>query len=119
MELYVHSSVDLSWGCACRLYDEWTLAYPEYSTTSNAVMKTAQASNSDSQATAEVEESSLPNCPVPQGLAAEEGGPNITTPAVGSERGINRDYNRIPDSMDSDPGLEDLVRKISQHYVSY
>jgi len=64
MELYVRSSSDLSWGCACRLYDEWTLVYPEYSTTSNTLMKTAQASSSDSQATAEFEESSLPNSPV-------------------------------------------------------
>ena len=62
MELYVHSSSDSSWGCARRLLEEWTLAFPEYSTTANALMKrvrliksrpkTAQASNS--QATAEV-----------------------------------------------------------------
>ena len=69
MELYVHSSNDPSWGCARRLLEEWAVAFPEYSTTSNALMKrvrliksrpkTTQVSNSDLQATAEVEESSL------------------------------------------------------------
>jgi len=85
MELYVHSRNDPSWGCARRLLEEWTLAIPEYSTTSNALMKrvrliksrpmTTQVSNSDSQATAEVEVSSLPNSPAQRGLAAREGGP--------------------------------------------
>ena len=61
MELYVYSSSDPSRGCARRLLEEWTLAFPEYSTTANALMKrvrliksrpmTTQTSNSDSQAT--------------------------------------------------------------------
>ena len=64
----------------------------DVSTTSNDLMKRVrliksrpmmtQASNSDSQATAEVE---FYSSPAPQELAAGEGGPNITTPAVGSE----------------------------------
>ena len=95
MELYVYSSSDHSWGCARRLLEEWTLAFPEYSTTASALMKrvrliksrpmTTQMSNSDSQATAEAEESSLPNSPAPKGLVAGESGPYITTFAVGSE----------------------------------
>ena len=59
MEFYVHSSNDPSRGCARRLLGEWTLAFPEYPTTSNALMKrmrliksrpkTTQVSNSDLQ----------------------------------------------------------------------
>ena len=77
-----------------RLLELWTLNFPEYSITSNALMKrvrliksrpvTAQTSSSGSEATAEVEESSLPNPSVPRGTI-EIGGesPNITTSAVG------------------------------------
>ncbi len=125
MELYVHSSNDPSRGCACRLLEEWTLAFPEYSTTSNALMKrvrliksrpkTTQVSNSDSQATAEVEESSLPNSPAQRGLVAGEGGPYITTTAVGTEgepTGAPTEPQGESEeaSMDSDPDLEELVR---------
>ena len=39
MELYKHSSSDPSRGCARRLLELWTLNFPEYSTTSNALMK--------------------------------------------------------------------------------
>ena len=129
MELYVCSSSDPSWCCVRRILEEWTLAFPEYSTTANALMKrvrliksrpkTAQASNS--QATVEVEESSLPNSPAPRELAAEEGGPNLTTSAVGS-KGEPTGTPTYPQgeseevSMDSDPGLEELVRKVDQHY---
>ena len=69
MELYEWSNRDASRGCARRLLEAWTLTYPEYSTTSNALMKRvrliksrpamAQTSNSDSQAAAEVEETDL------------------------------------------------------------
>ena len=129
MELYVHSSSDSSWGCVRRLLEEWTLAFPEYSTTANVLMKrvklikshpkTAQASNS--QATAEGEGSSLPNSPATRGLVAEESGPNITTSAVGSEgelTGTSKDPQGESEevSMDSDLGLEELVRKVNQHY---
>ena len=38
MELYVHSSNDQSRGCARRLLEEWTLAIPEHSTTSNILI---------------------------------------------------------------------------------
>ena len=132
MELYERSNSDPSRGCARRLLEAWTLTYPEYSTTSNALMKrvrliksrpeTAQSSNSDSQATAEVEESSLPNSPVPRGSReAGEGGPNITTSAVGTDG----DPVGVPpepqgeseeESMDSDPDLDEIVRKVDHHY---
>ena len=120
MELYVYSSSDPSQGCAHRLLEEWTLAFPEYSTTANALMKrvrliksrpmTTQTSNSDSQATAEADESSLPNSPAPQGLAAGEGGPYITGSAVGSEgepTGTPTDPQGESEEvcMASDPGL--------------
>ena len=55
------------------------------------------------------------------GLAAEEGGPNITTSAVGSD-GEPTGTPTYPQgeseevSMDSDPGLEEVVRKVDQHY---
>ena len=131
MELYVYSSSDPFRGCARRLLEEWTLAFPEYSTTANALMKrvrliksrpmTTQTSNSDLQATAEAEESSLPNSPAPQGLAAGEGGPDITTSAVGSEgeptgtpTGPQGESEEV--CMDSDPGLEEIVEKVAQHY---
>ena len=125
----MHSSSDSSRGCARRLIEEWTLAFPDYSTTANALMKrvklikshpkTAQASNS--QATAEVEGSCLPNSPATRGLAAEESGPNITTSAVGSEgelTGTPTDPQGESEevSMDSDLGLEELVRKVNQHH---
>ena len=74
MELYKWSNRDSSQGCARRLFEARTLTYPECSTTLNALMKwvslikscpaTAQTSNSDLHATADVEESSLPNSPV-------------------------------------------------------
>ena len=64
MELYEHSNSDSSWGCTRRLLVLWTLNFPEYSTTSNALMKsvrlinfrpmTAQTSSSGLEATAEV-----------------------------------------------------------------
>ena len=83
MELYKHSSIDPSLGCARRLLELWTLNFPEYSTTSNALMKRvrliksrplmAQMSSSGSEATAEVEESSLPN-PQYQGETSRLGG---------------------------------------------
>jgi len=122
VELYVLSSNDLSWGCARRLLEEWALAFPEYSTTSNALMKrvrliksrpkTTQVSNSDLQATAEVEDSSLPNSPAQRGLAAGEGGPYITTSAVRSEgepTGTPTEPQGESEeaSMDSDPDLEE------------
>ena len=131
MEFYVHNSNDQSRGCAHRLLGEWTLAFPEYPTTSNALMKrvrlirsrpkTTQVSNSDSQATAVVEESSLPNSPAQRGLAAGEGGPYITTTAVGSEgepTGTPTEPQGESEeaSMDSDPDLEELVRKVDHHY---
>ena len=84
MELYEHSSSDPSRGCARRLLELWTLNFPEYSTTSNALMKrvrliksrpvTAQTSSSGSEATAEIEESSLLNPPVPRGTIETGGG---------------------------------------------
>ena len=131
MKLYVYSSSDPSRGCARRLLEEWTLAFPEYSTTANALMKRVrlikscpmmtQTSNSDSQATAEAEDSSLPNFPAPKGLAAGEGGPYITTSAVGSEgeptgtpTGPQGESEKV--CMDSDPGLEELVEEVDQHY---
>ncbi len=130
MELYVYSSSDPSQGCAHRLLEEWTLAFPEYSTTANALMKRVrliksrpmmtQMSNSDSQATAEAEESSFPNSPAPKGLAAGEGSPYITTSAVGSEgeptgtpTGPQGESEEV--CMDFDPGLEELVEKVNQH----
>ena len=39
MELYVYSSSDPSRGCARRLLEEWTLAFPEYSTITNNMVK--------------------------------------------------------------------------------
>ena len=131
VELYVYSSSAPSRGCACRLLEEWTLAFPAYSTTANALMKkvrlitsrpmTTQTSNSDSQATAEAEESSLPNSPAPQGLTAGEGGPHIIASAVGSEgepTGTPTDPQGESEEvcMDSDPGLGELVEKVDQHY---
>ena len=131
MELYVYSSSDPSRGCARRLLEEWTLAFPEYSTTANALMKrvrliksrpmTTQTSNSDSQATAEADERSLPNSPAPQGLTAGEGGPYITGSAVGSEgepTGTPTDPQGESEEvcMDFDPALEELVEKVDQHY---
>ena len=134
MELYVYSSSDPSWGCARRLLEKWTLAFPEYSTTENALMKrvrliksrplTTQTSSSDSQATAEAEESSLPNSPAPKGLATGEGGLYITTSAVGSEgeptetpTGPQGESEEV--CMDSDPSLEELVKKSSNTTASY
>ena len=81
MEHYVRSSSDPSQDCVLTLLEMGTLAFPEYSNTANALMKRARltkASNSDSQTTAEVEESSLRNSVAPKGVAAGEGGPNIT-----------------------------------------
>ncbi len=79
-----------------------------------------QVFNSDSQATAEVEESSLPNSPAPKGLEAGEGGPYITISAMGSEgeptgtpTGPQGKSEEV--SMDSDPDLEELVRNVDQH----
>ena len=80
-----------------------------------------QTSNSDSQATAEAEENSLPNSPAPQGLAAGEVGPYTTTSAVGSEgepigtpTGPQGESEEV--CMDSDTGLEEMVEKVDQHY---
>ena len=81
--------------CVWRLLELWTLSFPEYSTTSDALMKrvrlnksrpvTMQTSSSGLDATAEVEKSSLLNSPVPRGAIETEGGsPNITTSAVGT-----------------------------------
>ena len=39
MELYERSNCDPSWDCVRRLLEAWTLTCPEYSTTSNALMK--------------------------------------------------------------------------------
>ena len=132
MELYKHSSSDPSWGCARRLLKLWTLNFPEYSTTSNALMKRvrliksrpvkAQTSSSGLEATAEVEDSSLPNPPVPRGTI-EPGGesPNITTSAVGND-GDPSGEKPAPqgepkeESMDSAPDLDELVRKVEHHY---
>ena len=85
MELYVCSSSDPSRGCAHRLLEEWTVAFAEYSTTANALMKRvrliksrpkmAQASNS--QATAEVEERSLRNSPAPWDLQLKRVAPTL------------------------------------------
>ena len=110
-----------STGCAKRRLELWTLNFPEYSTTSNALMKRVrliksrlvmvQTSSSGSEATAEVEESSLPNPPVPRGTI-ETGGesPNITTSAVGSAGDPPREEPASQgepeeESMDSDPDL--------------
>ena len=83
--------------------------------------KTTQVSNSDLQATAEVEESYLPNSPAQRGLAAGEGGPYITTTAVGSEGDLTGSPTEPQAeseeaSMNSDPDLEELVRKVNHHY---
>ena len=129
MRLYEFSSGDSSQGCARRLLGLWTLNYPEYPTTSNALMKrlrliksrpeTAQPPTSGSQASPECEESSLPNSPAPRGTGVE--GPAITPP----REGIAGDPTGIPvtpqgepeeESMDSDPDLEELVQKVDQHY---
>ena len=107
----------------------WTLTYPEYSTTSNGLMKrvrliksrptTAQMSNSDSQAAADVEVSSLPNSPVPRGnlFESREGGSNITTSAVGTEGPeVPPQGEPEEESRDFNPDLDELVKKVDHHY---
>ena len=129
MELYERSNADPSRGCARRLLEAWTLTYPEYSTTSNALMKrvrliksrpvTTQMPNSDSLATAEVEESSLPNPPVPRGPEAGGSGPNITTSAVGATRdpvGSSPQGEPEEEPVDSSPDLDELVKQVVHHY---
>ena len=105
MELYVHSSNDPSRGCARRLLEEWSLprvlhhikcSNEERVRLIKSRPKTTQVSNSDPQATAEVEESSLPNSPAQRGLEAREGDPYITTTAVvRTNRSSNRTSGRV------------------------
>ena len=75
---------------------------------------TAQMSNSDSQAAADVEESSLPNSPVPRGNFFESGeaGSNITTSAVGTEGPEVPPQGELEkESRDFNPDLDELVKK--------
>ena len=130
MELYEHSSSDPSRGCTRRLLELWTLNFPEYSTTSNALMKrvrliksrpvTMQTSSSGSEATAEVEESSLPNPPVSR-RTIETGGGEIPTSQlqrwgrVGTHQGRNQ-CPRV--SQRRNPWIPTPIwmRKVEHHY---
>ena len=82
---------------------------------------TAQTSNSDLQAAADVEESSLPNSPVPRGnFETGEGGSNITTSAVGTEGPeVPPQGESEKESMNSSPDRDEIVKKSTITTTSY